>query len=323
MSTMHHRAIQAAIAASLLGASLALAESPAPTAELVARNDLSERHAIDERNPEASVPTPEQAMKNPLEMGYLLMDLIARAEAAAQRGDHPAAVRYHRAIVKAVPERALAHANLCKAYEALGDRPHALASCKRALGLKGVQVEHYVRYARLVLAGEGELPPSDREDVAAIIAHLEKELAGQPEARLTAVHLSCELATRLDDAAGLERCTNQLVSAAPDDARTVTFQWALALAQQDLEAARDVVAHARSLGLPAAVLDDMESKLALEQERASGVLAALRRHGPLALIALLTALGFIILRRSWSGRIVPGDDARRDGRQGRHEPAKQ
>jgi hypothetical protein len=98
---------------------LPCATGGAQSADTVVANDLSKRHAIDEHDPEASVPTPEQAMRNPLEMGYLLMDLIARAEAATQRGDHAAAVRYHRAIVKAVPARALAHANLCRAQETL------------------------------------------------------------------------------------------------------------------------------------------------------------------------------------------------------------
>src|SRR4051812_45708366 len=84
----------------------------APDLEQVKRGDLSAIGAIDEEHPERSVPTPEQALKNPLEMGYLVMDLVARAEAASQRGDHAAAVRYYAAIAKAVPERSVSYTKM-------------------------------------------------------------------------------------------------------------------------------------------------------------------------------------------------------------------
>jgi hypothetical protein len=267
----------------------------AQQADAVAQNDLSAKFHIDEQDPESSVPTAEQALRSPLEMGYLLMDLIARAEAATQRGDHAAAVRYNRAIVKASPQRALAHANLCKAYEAVGDQPHALESCKASLGLGGVTADDYAHYARLVLAQPGELPKSELEDVEAIIAHLQEQMSGTAQGKTLPAALSCEVATRLNDNARLERCTNELAAAAPGDPRTITFQWALALARHDDDAARAVIERARQAGLPAAAIAEMQAKLS--RENAPAPFGALREFGPLGLIALLSGLGFLIVRK--------------------------
>ena len=68
-------------------------------------------------------------------------ELIARAEAASQRGDHAAAVRYYRAVASAVPERAVAFSKLCKAHEALGEVQEAIRSCRKALGKGGAELE--------------------------------------------------------------------------------------------------------------------------------------------------------------------------------------
>jgi hypothetical protein len=67
---------------------------------------LSMKYQIDHENPEASVPPAKERNANPLEMGYLLQDLLERAEQARKQNDYRAVVRYARAVVKAVPERA-------------------------------------------------------------------------------------------------------------------------------------------------------------------------------------------------------------------------
>jgi hypothetical protein len=59
---------------------------------------------IDDANPEAGVPTQVQANERPLDFGYYLQDLNERAERAVKRGDTDAAVRYYRAMAKAVPD---------------------------------------------------------------------------------------------------------------------------------------------------------------------------------------------------------------------------
>src|SRR5690349_6017232 len=114
------RALALSAHAAVLGTALPLlAEDSAKEGPAAPRADLNSKFSIDDAHPERSLPTPEQAMKNPIEMGYLMMDLIARAEAASQRGDHGVAVRYYSAVARAVPDRSISFSKLCTAYEAL------------------------------------------------------------------------------------------------------------------------------------------------------------------------------------------------------------
>ena len=122
-----NRVMQKRVNLVIAGAALCLSVAPCVSAQAPAHEpskvpgsaaDLTAPRTIDENHPERSIPTPEQAMKNPLQMGYLLMDLIARGEAATEIGDHEAAIRYYRAIAKAVPERAVSFCARRPRYQA-------------------------------------------------------------------------------------------------------------------------------------------------------------------------------------------------------------
>ncbi len=259
--------------------------------------DLTPPSTIDEEHPENSIPTPEQAMKNPLQMGYLLMDLIARAEAATQAGDHAASVRYYRAIAKAVPERAVSFSKLCKSYELLGEQESARAACKEALGKGGVTSEDYTRYVRLVLAQRGQLAASEVEDIEEILKHLKTELASDPNSKAPLLQLTCEVATRLEDRERLMACTQELETLAPKDPRTIAFRWALALQNHDVEAAETALRAAQDAGLAPAALDAMHTQLASERARPSALQRFASEWGLLLGIALLVSLGFLAMLR--------------------------
>lgn len=259
-------------------------DSPQPVGR-----DLGQ-HAIDEQHPEDSVPTPEQALRNPLEMGYFLMDLIARADAATARGDHSAAVRYYRAMAKAVPERATAFSKLCQSYEALGDLTSARESCQKALGRSGVTTQDYARWVRLTLRQPGAPSASDVTEIDSVIGHLDTELAALPEGKLLAAELGCELAAKLEDEARLTRCTKQLAAVAPDDPRTFTYRWALALQKGELDVAEQTLVAARAKGFPEAALLGMHEKIAQARQKPTWLSAARAWAGPFVLI--VASLGY-------------------------------
>lgn len=277
-----------------------LASAQAPEAPPEQAHDLSTRFTIDPKDPEGSVPSPEEAMKNPLEMGYLMMDMIARAEAATQRGEHATAARYYRALSKAVPERAVAFSKLCKTYEALGRRAEAIEACRTALGKGGVEVSDYRRFVQLTLQKAESLTPSELEDVDAIVAHLDTELGKDPKGKTTVTELRCEIATKLEDTARLKQCVQDLTTLEPDAASTLTFGFALALSEHDLEAARDIVAQAKAKGLPQAALSRMETTLSRESDKPSGWLSAFGGWVAFAVLSATALLGLI-----WGGRRKP------------------
>jgi len=255
------------------------AQADSPLAAPEAAQDLSTRFPIDAQDPEKSVPSPEEAMKNPLEMGYLMMDMIARAEAATQRGEHAAAVRYYKALAKAVPDRAVSYSKLCKTYEAMGQRKQALESCRVALGKGGVEVMDYARFVRLTLEQSEPLSDTQRGDLDAIVGHLETELAADAGGRLTAAQLRCEIATKLEDTARLRECVQDLTVLDRVSPTTLTFRWALAMRERAFDDADTILEEARRAKLPAAGIVQMEEKLKEESRRPlawiAGVLWAL------------------------------------------------
>ena len=204
----------AAAGATLAGAQAARAQTPANPAldpsSLKPPEQLGQI-PIDKLDPQRSIPTPEEASRNPLQFGYLLMDLATQAELAEKRGDFADAVRYYQALARAVPHRSISYGKMCAAHEALGNRDEGLAACRSALGREGVRLEDHHRAVRLLLGGPGPLQAADREDVLAIASHLRRD----PATTLAAHEVQCQLATRIEDAKMLEACVAGLTAAAP------------------------------------------------------------------------------------------------------------
>jgi len=87
-----------------------------------------------------------------------------------------------------------------------------------------------------------------------VLAHLDK----QPNIGLTASHLRCEIGVKMGDPRMLETCTAALAKDAPNDPKTVIFQWTLAVQRgQKVEAAR-FLSQAKAMKLPAENLERME-----------------------------------------------------------------
>jgi tetratricopeptide (TPR) repeat protein len=215
---------------------------------------LSKWH-VDDDDPVKSLPTDEQRDHDPLQFGYHLMDLAEKGGVAAKKGDHRAAIRYYGALAKAVPDRSIAVTKMCASYEALGDWEKAVETCRMALGRPGVTVADSTHFVRLLLSKRTPLNPREIEDASAVVAHLQAEAS----TRRLASELQCEVGARLEDTTRLEACTVTLAATAPDDPKTLSFQWALALARKDFAQARTVIAHARKTEMPPQGIQQMEA----------------------------------------------------------------
>lgn len=169
------------------------------------------------------------ASGDPMALANLLQDLIARAEVAAKRGDHAAAARAWRSATRLVPERAYGFARLCDALEATGQRAQALVACRTAITRQDSTAGDYTHFVKLLVEKEGPLTPSDRRQIDLSLAALDEE----PAAALIAARVRCNVAVHDHDVPALEACTGKLVAAEPDDVRTVSFQWVLALERGD------------------------------------------------------------------------------------------
>jgi tetratricopeptide (TPR) repeat protein len=266
---------------------------------------IKTRFIIDDDDPESAVPSAREAIGAPLEMGYWVMLVSDRAEAATRRGDLAAAVKYYRAIAKAAPDRAGAFAKICETYAAMGDVDTALSSCRAALGLEGAVVDDYASYVRLLLSRA--TPPSAAEiaDADAVIAHLQAELV-TPDAnasvKLVPERLRCQLGLRIEDKKRLAACSKALAAQAPDDAGTIAYGFALALMEQDFDRAEALVAQARRAGLDAAAVESMQQRLRSEAERRPWLVRVFADARALGLVGgcaavLLAAFAFVAARR--------------------------
>jgi hypothetical protein len=239
------------IAAALTVCGMVLA--PFATA-LAALTPLSSEFRIDDANPEASVPGPAARNAKPLEFGYFIQDLLSFAESAARSGDHVAEARYYRAFTRAVPDSAVGFSRLCESLAAADRRDDATVACRAALGLHGATVKDHVRFVELVLSKHGQLSLEEIEDLKQVVAHLRSN----PETAVAGHHLQCQLGVRIESIPLLEECTKALAVIAPEDPKTITFEWALAVRKGDPSGGRREIARARALGMNADQLARME-----------------------------------------------------------------
>jgi predicted Zn-dependent protease len=215
---------------------------------------LSAKFKIHRDNPEADVPPDEVKNKNPLEFGYFVQDLLAQAEEARKQKDYGALVRYYRAVAKSVPEMAKGWSKLCEAYRLVNDPVRAARSCKNALERPGAELNDFVTYVGLMAQKQEPLESDERTSVLAVLDHLDKDSSASP---VTVSQLRCQAGVKLHDVKMLETCTAALAKLAPDDAKTIVYQWDLAVRKgKNAEAAR-LLERAKDLGLPADNIERM------------------------------------------------------------------
>jgi hypothetical protein len=201
---------------------------------------------IDTDHPELGIPSEKDRDAEPLEFGYWLQDIALKGEQASKSGDHAAAARLYVALGQAVPDRAVAFVKLCQEYEALGDLPKAINACGDALLRDGARVSDYGRFVHLMLAKPGPLAAKDVSALGAVLVHLREDPAG----RDVVDDLECQVGARTSNVAQLNQCTTAMAARAPDDAKTLSYQWAFAVAQNRFDDARKIGERAKAAGVP-------------------------------------------------------------------------
>jgi hypothetical protein len=219
------------------------------------------------------------------------MDLSDKAEAAVKRGDHRAAARFYRAMAIAVPDRSIGFIKACASYEAAGDWSNAIDNCRAALGRPGVTVNDYGHFVRLLLA-KPALESDDTKDIEAILSHLQAEGVE----RGIVDELQCDFGMKVGDTRRLESCTAALTQRAPNDPRTISYQWALALLHQDYAEARRLVEHAKATPMSPDSVRGMEEATSLAEPWWSRNLTAGRLSAGLVLV-LGTGIALMLARK--------------------------
>jgi hypothetical protein len=140
--------------------------------------DLATKYQVDDENPVKSVPSPEQRDADPIEFGYFIQDLIARAEGAFQKKEWERSVKYYEALARTIPDAAVSYSRLCVGYAELGKVEIAAANCGRAVQLSGAKVLDHLRFVGLTLK-KPTFTAKDAEDAEASLAHLRAHVASK------------------------------------------------------------------------------------------------------------------------------------------------
>jgi hypothetical protein len=246
---------------------------------------------IDDSDPEMSIPSERQRNQDPVEFAYWLQDLAFKATTASKKGNHPAAIRYFTAMVKAVPDRAIGYSRLCEEYAAVGDRQKALGYCDTALHTEGVKLNDFIRYVEIELSTPGDLNVLERATLSQVMDYMR----GMPDARQVVPELECQVALKTDDMPLLERCTTALIATRAAAPVTALYEWSLALKRGNYQDARWHIRHAQRLGMNPEGIARMERETDAEAARQTRKIGLWILAGLLTVLA--TAAGIVLLLR--------------------------
>jgi len=257
---------------------------------------------IDDAHPAAAIPPENERNADPLQFGYWLQDLTWKAQRSSALGDHAAAARYYHALAVAVPDRAVGFVKECEEHEALGHRDEAVEACGQALLRDGLTVRDYEHFVQLELGQPRPLTEKETAALAQVIAHMKEDPAG----RDAAADLECQVGARTSNVAQLEACTAALAARGPEDARLVSYRWALAVAKGDRDEAAALVARAPAAGVAPQDVERM-SRTTQETMRQQTLRLLLSVVAIVLLVAGLGAVGRLLgARKRVADANLPG-----------------
>jgi hypothetical protein len=254
---------------------------------------------IDDMDPERSIPSPEEAARDPLQMGYLMMDITQRAEAAFADGQPARAAKYYRAIARAAPDRALPYRKACAAHQRAGEIAKAVEMCRGAVQRADATPDDRFNFLEVVLKKPGKPTPAEVRDIDATLARLGREFEkmATEKTRRGLAEVKCQVAARLGEPARLAACTQELRSLDASDAQLLPYAWALAISQGDVGNAERLKDEAIRKGLPVGTVEVMVRGLANVREKKDGSLLTLARRWWPALAAALALGAALMLQR--------------------------
>jgi hypothetical protein len=261
---------------------------------------LVSKFPIDDADPESSIPSPEEAARDPQQMGLLMMEMTQRAERAMQEGKPARAARYFRALTKAAPDRALPFRKACAAHKSAGEIAKAVEMCRTASGLPDATLDDYLNLLGITFEKPGRLTPAELRDIDSTIRRLERDLAaGRVGGRgRNVAMLKCQLAARVGDPERLTACIEELRSLNAEKSQLLPYAWSLAMSQGDLSKAESLKDEAIQAGVPRAKVEVMARDLALARAKREGrVLSAARRWWPAAAVTLVAFAAIVTFQR--------------------------
>lgn len=263
--------------------------------------------AIDDEFPERSIPAPSEALKHPIEMGYLVMELAERGDTAGKAGNHEKAAHYYLAVGLAAPERAIGFSKACEEFLAGEKYSEAAKACKAATARKGATTADQVRFVEASLKSEKPLDAAAAADVDLVLAEMDKNAQGDAAGKERVAVMRCHLAVRLNDGDRLSRCVESLANKPMGDPQRFLFSSILAFKNKDWSRVQTLIADAERGGLSSDLVSRARQRLEEQRkaQRARTVNDFVSNWGPaLGVASALGILGLALRRRRMKARLA-------------------
>ncbi len=296
------------VLACLTGGSLFTA-SPAAADD----RDIGTMFRVNDEDPLQNIPTPAERNAHPLEFGYYLQDLIARAQQALTQKDWARSAKFFEVIARIVPDQAITFSRLCTCYGELGRYDVAAANCGRAIQLPGALVVDHLRFIKFTLRKE-KFTSTDATNIDASLEHLRAQkpelLVAPPPTDTAALQAAASAAVASAAAASASAAAQKApAGAAPSASAKADFTYEEY--QRQIHGLKNVPEK------PAATPDRTPVNVPLEIETLSCQLAV-RLKDPKRLSACVDGLKRVnadprlVVSFEWSQALVSNDSKRAD-----------
>lgn len=254
-------------------------------------------------SPEAARGEHEVAMfKEEMKVLDKVMSQIKTAEdLILNKGDWPTAINLYVDVIKISPNFVKGWRRLCEGYAYVGRPIDGAHACRQIFAAKQANAWDHSMLVHHLLTG----PDGSKSAVRAEVKQLVAEAITMAPKERWGYDAQCELAQLTNDFSSLKSCSQQLQQLAPDDRRSVSLAFVVALREQRFGEAQALIDRARGKGLDEAVLRDMQRTL----DRQGPLWRRMKTQWPLGLGAGLGA-ALLVLAPSWIGRMRKRQAAR-------------
>jgi Zn-dependent protease with chaperone function len=221
--------------------------------------------------------------------------LFQQANAARDREDHRTAERLYGELFARVPAFIHAERRRCGELSQLGERQAALPLCHDAVNRDPSSSNLGALGITLIQLPKGETPSQSDLDQAEYALDRAAEL--EPK-EVYLAQAQCELALYQKSVPRLSSCSARLAQLAPNDRSTIWASWVLAMSENRLSDAQQLVKRAKSLHLPPSMVEhmDAETEAAIPWTTRALTWAALVLGVWAALSGLLVLAGMLLSR---------------------------
>jgi hypothetical protein len=215
-----------------------------------------------------------------------LTDKIASAEAAIlERHDWQAGVGLYIEVVELAPYCGKCWRRLCEGFGYLAEPVEGAHACRQAIASPDNNAWDRAMLVHHLLSGKSEAQPEVRAEAR---RNAEEAVTLAPGERW-GYDARCQLALRENDLARLGACAKKLAELAPDDRKSLSLSFVVALGERRFDAAEALIDRGAKEGLDRASVQVMREQL---RAKAPG----LWRMLPGLVAVLLAVAAFIVLR---------------------------